>query len=208
MKEKTFVIALCLAITACSEPDFSDSYGGVAVSENWDAISVCQTARMLAKESFTETEKRFVYQEKCTVVKLTAPLPGKYSYFQPYAATWENGIALRVFENFEDELVLWGRSKEGIPFSWNKDHPPLNVTLESLEAECKKLFSDRVDAQNIAVVESKEYDDHSGANVEITYSGKGGVKTDGSCLYDTKGMLMASSKVASDEFAKSVYDRP
>lgn len=195
-------------LSSDKEPDFSESYGGVPVSEYWDVVNACQTARKLAKQRFTETEKRFVYQEKCTVVKLTAALPGRYSYSQPYAATWENGIALRIFENVKGDLVLLGISKDGISFSWNSNHSPLEVTLESLETECKKLFVSRVNARAVAVVESKKYDDHSGGKVEITYTGESDMKTQGSCLYDTKGMVMATSKVPSDEFGKSVYDRP
>ena len=190
------IICLCIlsALAGCSETeiDLSDSYTGESVSGKWDALSACQTARMLAKDRFSDSERRFVYTETCTVVKLTAPMPGKYSPFEPYAATWENGIALRIFENFYGDLVFWGFSRDGIPFSWNTNHSPTEISLEQMSSECRKIFVNKVSAQSIEVVENKKYDDNSGGNVEITYIGGGDVKTKGSCLYDREGMLMAS----------------
>ncbi|MDT8376238.1 MAG: hypothetical protein RQ867_05785 [Mariprofundaceae bacterium] len=182
----------------------NDMYDGVSSSNKWNARSICQTARMMVKDRLSEIEKKHVYNQKCTVIKLTAPLPGNYSQYRPYAATWKNGVALRVFETSKG-LKVMGISKNGVPFSWNDDHKPIAKSKSHFIEECTQLFVNKVNAKNITVTSSKKYDDLSGANVEITYIGTGGVKTVGSCLFDRTKMTMATSKVKSDKYSKIIY---
>jgi len=159
---------------------------------------------MMIKDRLSETEKKYVYSQKCTVIKLTAPLPGNYSQYKPYAATWENGVALRTFETSKG-LKIMGISKNGIPFSWNVDHKPIAKSKSHFIEECTQFFVKKVNAKNISVIHSKKFGDLSGAEVKIKYTGFGRVKTVGKCLFDRVKMTMATSKVKSDKYSKMLY---
>jgi len=202
MKKILFTLIL---ITFNSMALANDSnYTGAASSKKWDARSICNTARMMAKEKLSESQKEYIYNNKCTVVKLTAPLPGKFSHYRPYAATWDNGVSLRTFETNKG-LKLMGVSKDGIPFQWNKEHKPIKKNIFSYEDECKKIFIKKANATNIKVTSSKKYSDLSGANVKIKYIGKGNVSTVGKCIFDRKKLKMATSKVKTDQYSKMIY---
>lgn len=91
---------------------------------------------MVIDDKFSETKSDQLYNTKCTVTKLTAPLPGKFSIYDPYAVSWPNGVAARVFITNKG-LKVSGVSEKGIPFSWNIDHKPISKTEAYFE---KKVF--------------------------------------------------------------------
>lgn len=200
-------IFISLTLIILSNVTFAEdtNYAGAASSEEWDARSICNTARMMAKGNLSESEKEYIYNNKCTVVKSTAPLPGAYSHYTPYAATWNNGVSLRAFETNKG-LKLMGISKDGIPFRHqNKDHKPIKKNIFSYENECEKIFIKKVNAKNIKVTSSKKYSDLSGANVNIKYIGKGNIDTVGNCIFDRERLKMATSKIKSDQYSKIIY---
>ncbi|MBA6341531.1 hypothetical protein H4J59_11090 [Colwellia sp. MB02u-10] len=182
----------------------SNNYSGQSIDTEWDNRSICQTAIMVIKDNFFKTKSDQLYNSKCTVSKLTAPLPGKFSIYEPYAVSWPNDVAARVFIT-TNGLKVSGISEKGIPFSWNVDHRPIVKTETDFAQECTDLFKSKVKAQNISIVNVKKYDDLSGANVELKYIDPQKVPTTGSCLFDRTKMTTASSKVASDKYSKNVY---
>jgi len=182
----------------------SSRYSGSSIDKEWDNQAICQTARMVIKDNFSKTKSDQLYNTKCTVTKLTAPLPGKFSIYDPYAVSWPNGVAARVFTTTKG-LKVSGVSEKGIPFSWNTDHKPIAKTETDFEKECLDLFKNKVKAKNIKVVNIKKYNDLSGAKVELTYDDPQLTPTKGSCLFDRTKMTMATSKVAGDKYSKNIY---
>lgn len=197
-------ITISLIMYGYSSAVQAGNSSGASSSKKWDASSICSTARMMAKNSLSKSQKDYIYKNKCTVVKLTAPLPGSFSHYRPYAATWENGVALRAFET-DKGLKLMGISKDGIPFQWNKNHKPIKKDVSYYENECSKLFVKKTSAKNIKITNSKKYSDLSGAVVNIKYIGKGNINTVGTCIFDRKKMTMATSKVKADQYSKYIY---
>ncbi|WP_369856246.1 hypothetical protein [Candidatus Thalassolituus haligoni] len=159
---------------------------------------------MVIKDNFSKTKSDQLYNTKCTVTKLTAPLPGKFSIYEPYAVSWSNGVAARVFTTSKD-LKVSGISEKGIPFSWNTDHKPIAKTETDFKKKCSDLFKRKVNAQKLTIVSVKKYDDLSGANVELKYVDAQKTPTKGSCLFDRTKMIMATSKVAGDKYSKNIY---
>ncbi|MFK5891969.1 MAG: hypothetical protein QM504_01970 [Pseudomonadota bacterium] len=206
-----FIIFFCFVIFLyllgsgnTSNSSNSSNYSGQSIDSEWDNRAICQTARMVIKDNFSKTKSNLLYNSKCTVTKITAPLPGKFVIYEPYAVSWPNGVAARVFITAKG-LKVSGISEKGIPFSWNTDHNPIAKTETDFEKECSELFKNKVNAQNISIVNVKKYDDLSGANVELKYIDPQKVPTTGSCIFDRTKIIMASSKVASDKYLKDVY---
>jgi hypothetical protein len=98
------------------DPD-TTKYKGITINVDWDPQTTCQTARSLIKNSFPKEHSDELYHQACTVSKVTAPLPGKYVIYDPYAVSWPNGIAARVLITSEGLKVI-GVSSDGIPNSW------------------------------------------------------------------------------------------
>ncbi|MFT4900353.1 MAG: hypothetical protein ACI9U0_002157 [Flavobacteriales bacterium] len=92
---------------------------GTGISGEWDELTTCQTARLLIKNGglLNQSEMDSLYKLPCTLTKVYQPLLGKYSAHEPYAVSWPNGIAARVFVT-ERGLRMMGLSKEGISTSW------------------------------------------------------------------------------------------
>lgn len=182
----------------------SNQYKGESVDSEWDNRAICQTARMVIKSNFSKPKSDELYNSTCTVTKLTAPLPGKFAIYDPYAVSWSNGVAARVFIT-DKGLKVSGISEQGILFSWDKDHKPTSKKETDFAKECSDLFKNKVGAQAITIVEVKKYEDHSGAKVKLKYVDPQQTQTKGSCLFDRTKMIMATSKVATDKYSKNIY---
>ncbi len=199
-----FGLIVFLYILGSGSSTDSNKYSGSSINKEWDNRAICSTARMVIKGNFSKTKSDQLYNTKCTVTKLTAPLPGKFSIYEPYAVSWPNGVAARVFTASKG-LKVSGVSETGIPFSWNTDHKPIAKTETDFEKECSDLFKSKVNAQNLTIVNVKKYDDLSGANVELKYVDSQQTQTKGECLFDRTKMTMATSKVAGDKYSKKIY---
>jgi len=98
-----------------------NSYDGLSINEEWDNRAVCQTARMVIEYRFSKEKSNQLYNTKCTVTKVTGPLPGQFSIYDPYAVSWPNGVAARVFITSKG-LKVSGVSERGVLVSWNAGH--------------------------------------------------------------------------------------
>jgi hypothetical protein len=94
-------------------------YKGISINSEWDNRNVCQTARSVIKKNFNKSKSDALYSSVCTVSKVSAPLLGKFVYYEPYAVSWPNGVAARVFVTSTNGLKVMGISEGGIPPSWN-----------------------------------------------------------------------------------------
>jgi len=202
-----FGLFIILSILGKSSSSKSDAllFKGESIDREWDTRSICQTARAVIKDSLPKQKVKPLYSLVCTVTKLTAPLPAVFDHYDPYAVTWSNGIAARVFITSSGGLKVSGISKNGIPFDWNNDHKPIAKNESDFGQDCSKLFVSKVNANNVRIVNVEKYDDLSGANVKLTYIDDNQVETEGECLFDRTKMLSAYSKVESDEYSKKVY---
>lgn len=107
-------------VSSVNEKDKSE-FTGISISSNWDAASVCKTARSVIKDRFSGAKRKSLYHSKCEVIKLSAPLSGSYSRYEPYATKWSNNVAARVFITSSDGLQVMGISSSGVPTSWFKE---------------------------------------------------------------------------------------
>jgi hypothetical protein len=115
------VIALIPFLMFLSSPNNPDTanYSGISINDKWDPQATCQTARAVIKNNFPKTTSDELYHQPCTVIKVKTPLLGKYVIYEPYAVSWPNGVAVRVFITGEG-LKAMGVSDNGIPNSWNQ----------------------------------------------------------------------------------------
>jgi hypothetical protein len=202
-----FGLFIILAILGKSSSSKNDAllFKGESIDREWDTRSICQTARAVIKDSLPKQKVKPLYSLACTVTKLTSPLPAVFDHYDPYAVTWPNGIAARVFITSSGGLKVSGISKKGIPFDWNNDHKPIAKNKDDFAQDCSKLFVSKVNAKDVKIVNVEKYDDLSGASVELTYVDSSQVNTKGDCLFDRTKMTSASSKIESDKYYKNVY---
>ena len=95
----------------------SKNYTGLSINAEWDAQTTCSTARMMLKKKFSKAKSKELYDLPCKVSKVSAPLLGRFSIYDPYAVSWPNGVAARVFVTGEG-LRIMGVSENGIPSEW------------------------------------------------------------------------------------------
>lgn len=113
------IITSLYVFTGCVEHKIDPKYySGQSINSEWDVQSVCSTARMMIKSNYVKSKADSLYSLKCTVSKVNAPLPGIFAVYDPYAVTWPNGVAARVFITSKGLKVI-GTSENGIPASWN-----------------------------------------------------------------------------------------
>ncbi len=194
MKQSLLLLAVSFGLFGCG--DDSNLYDGVSISSKWDVRTTCQTARLLYKRVQGEAAAKPLYSSKCTISKLTAPIPGIYSYKTPYAASWPNGAAIRVFVD-TDGLCAIGVSDNGIPFSWNEDHKAISETAIHTFTESCKTRLNRV-GTNVEITSTELYGDNSGGKVLLTFTRASGKKGNGQCLFDSRSVTLVTTDDKSD----------
>ena len=110
------VISAIIIMVFIGSQQQSDRFYGTTITDEWDELTTCQTARLLIKNGGLLNQAE-VDTLPCTLTKVYQPLLGKYAMHEPYAVSWSNGIAARVFVT-EHGLKVMGLSKEGISTSW------------------------------------------------------------------------------------------
>ncbi|WP_288635650.1 hypothetical protein [Pseudoalteromonas sp. UBA6610] len=115
-----FLISIVEKYSSIQENE-KGKFTGVSISSKWDAASVCKTARSVIKDRLPADKKKSIYHSKCEVIKVSTPLFGSYSHYEPYATKWSNNVAARVFITSSNKLKVMGISKSGVPSSWFKE---------------------------------------------------------------------------------------
>lgn len=116
-----FSIELIKSSYSSSPKKNHSDYKGISISSEWDPMAICRTARNVIKDRLDNTKQKSIYHSKCEVIKLTAPLFGPYSHYEPYATKWSNNVAARVFITNSNKLKVMGISESGVPTSWFKE---------------------------------------------------------------------------------------
>lgn len=112
------ISSILIMVFISGQQQKSSSYSTGVITDR-DELTTCQTARLLIKNGglLNQSEVDSLYKLPCTLTKVYQPLLGKYSMHEPYAVSWPNGIAARVFVTGHG-LKMMGLSKEGISTSW------------------------------------------------------------------------------------------
>ncbi|NKF49884.1 hypothetical protein G3R49_04775 [Shewanella sp. WXL01] len=126
--------------------------------------------------------------------KLTGELPAK-SWNTPYAATWPNGTALRVYVDSKG-LGLMGISTEGIPFGWNKAEDMTETSVDGHIQICKARLANV--GTNIELIDTELYADKSGGKAHFKFLRSPTEQGTGKCLFDTNKVLMVTTDRKAD----------